>query len=244
VISDVAVVIPARNEEERIAAALRSVVVAAARCPRPVRIITVCDACEDGTQAAAVAALTAWRPSIVTAVAARNVGAARQAGWELALAGCGGRAGGLWIATTDADGAVPPDWLRHQIELADRGADVVCGTVEVADWSGYPEEVRRRYLAAYATPAGAGHGHVHGANLGIRAGWLRSLGGFPPLTAHEDRTLVRRAGRAGARIVATSRIPVVTSARLDGRSPDGFARLLRTLSRPAGPPAAAPVPAS
>lgn len=222
-------VIPACNEEDGIADAVRSVVAAAARCPRPVRIIVVCDSCQDDTRGVATAVL-AGRGAVVTSITARNVGVARQTGWEHALAARRGDPRGLWVAGTDADGTVPPDWLAHQLELAARGADVVCGTVEVGDWSGHSDEVRRRYLAAYASPAGAGHGHVHGANLGIRGEWLHALGGFPRLTAHEDRTLVRRAEARDARIVATGRIPVVTSSRCDGRSPDGFARFLRTLA--------------
>lgn len=164
-------------------------------------------------------------------VSVRNVGAARQAGWEACLQNTHAVPERLWVATTDADGTVPVRWLTHQIALADGGADVTCGTVHVPDWSSHPDRVRRRYLTDYRSPGGEPHRHVHGANLGIRGSWLGRLGGFPRLAAHEDQLLVRRARAAGAGVVATTAIPVATSARLQGRCPEGFATTLRALHR-------------
>lgn len=63
-IAEVAVIIPARNEQSGIAAALRSVRTAAGELDRPVRIVVVCDACEDGTHAlAAMACRGGTRPT-------------------------------------------------------------------------------------------------------------------------------------------------------------------------------------
>lgn len=238
-ITGVAVVIPARNEEDSVGAALVSVLAAAARIPPRAHIVVVCDACDDRTREVAAARLAGWGRATVMSIDAGSVGAARDAGWRVAAAAHTGNPAGLWVAGTDADGAVPADWLAHQLELAGSGADVVCGTVSVADWSRHSDDVRRRYLAAYRTPGGGPHRHVHGANLGVRGSVLRRLGGVPALAAHEDRALVARAAAAGAHVVATDRIPVATSARTDGRAPEGFSGVLRALTHAADGHAAA-----
>jgi hypothetical protein len=93
--------------------------------------------------------------------------------------------------------------------------------------------VRTRYRAAYDTDAGRGdpHRHVHGASLGISTTAYRAVGGFAPRPTGEDVTLVAALDRAGHRVVRDRAQPVVTSARSDGRAPDGFAEHLRTLAR-------------
>jgi hypothetical protein len=79
---------------------------------------------------------------------------------------------------------------------------------------------------------GDGHPHVHGANFGIRADAYRALGGWAPLASGEDVALARRA-RAAADLttVSTGAIPVLTSSRLSGRAPHGFAAYLQDLVR-------------
>ena len=57
------------------------------------------------------------------------------------------------------------------------------------------------------------------------------VGGFPPVPAHEDRLLVEAVRRAGGRVVSTGSSPVLTSGRLVGRAPEGFAQHLRELTR-------------
>ena len=83
-----------------------------------------------------------------------------------------------------------------------------------------------------------GHGHVHGANLGLTLGPLRRRRGFPR-AAHEDVLLVdrlRRPASAGSASGAARRRP-----RAPGRSgPGGFATYLRF--RPARPPRRRPMP--
>lgn len=75
--------------------------------------------------------------------------------------------------------------------------------------------------------SGTANGHVHGANLGIRADVLRRGGGFPPLAVHEDVRLIERVRAQGARVVASAGAEVCMSGRLVGRAPDGYARYLR-----------------
>jgi glycosyltransferase involved in cell wall biosynthesis len=220
----VAVVVPAHDEEALLPGCLAALRRAAARiAPVPVRLIVVADACSDDTAALAIAG-----GAEVVPVDERNVGAARTAGVDFGL-----RAGAaeLWLASTDADSKVPPDWLRWQLGHAVTGADLVAGTVEVADWSGWPAPLPSRYRRRYrAAVAGWRHGHVHGANLGFSAAAYLAAGGFPALTHDEDRALVARVRAAGGRVVTDARCPVWTSARADGRAPHGFAAHLMSLA--------------
>ncbi|MFD0523474.1 glycosyltransferase [Paractinoplanes durhamensis] len=156
----------------------------------------------------------------------RNVGRARAAGIARAIG-----AGALWLATTDADSRVPPHWLRWQLDHARGGADLVAGTVEVGDWSGWAGPLPSRYERRYrGLVAGARHGHIHGANLGFSAFAYAAAGGFPELRHDEDRGLVARVRATGGRVVTDAGCPVRTSARPDGRAPNGFAAHLLALA--------------
>jgi hypothetical protein len=124
---------------------------------------------------------------------------------------------------------VPPDWLRRQLGYADRGWDVVLGTVTVADWDGHPPYVPAAFEALYDYGAGP-HMHVHGANLGIRASAYLAVGGFRPLRTAEDHALLAAATEAGCRVVQAGDITVRTSGRRQARAPGGFSQLLRTLA--------------
>jgi len=135
----------------------------------------------------------------------------------------------LWLATTDADSRVPQDWLAVQLALAMTGAEVVAGTVSVDDWSQQPVTVRARFAATYGAPR-AGHLHVHGANLGLSAAAYADAGGVPPLALAEDQALVDALRRRARRLMATDRIPVLTSARRESRTRGGFADHLRGLT--------------
>jgi glycosyltransferase involved in cell wall biosynthesis len=147
----------------------------------PVRVVVVADACTDQTAAVARAA-GAW----VISIHARRVGAARAAGMrELLRLTVGSDPAAVWLATTDADTLVPPDWLRRQLDYANAGWDVVLGTITVTDWDDHPPHVPAAFAERYAFGPGP-HPHVHGANLGIRATAYLAAGGFPPLRTAED----------------------------------------------------------
>ena len=96
---------------------------------------------------------------------------------------------------------------------------MVLGTVDVDDWSPHPAHIQRRWRAFYRPSAG--HGHVHGANVGLRADAYLDAGGFASLDRDEDVTLV--ALLAHRRVARTASIPVLTSARRSGRASGGFA---------------------
>lgn len=214
----IGVVVPAHDEQELLPACLASIRVAAGHphlAGVTVHVITVLDTCTDDSVQVAGDALT---------VDVRNVGRARAAGCQLLLA-----RGVHWLATTDADSIVPPDWLAVQVGLARRGADAVAGTVRVDSWDQQPARVRTAFETTYGTPAD-GHLHVHGANLGVSAAAYRAVGGFRPLALAEDQALVDALVAGGHRVAATGAIPVRTSDRVTSRAVGGFADHLRELS--------------
>ncbi|MFF3442419.1 glycosyltransferase [Streptosporangium sp. NPDC002721] len=75
------------------------------------------------------------------------------------------------------------------------------------------------------------HPHVHGANLGVSAAAYLAVGGFSALPTGEDDALVRALESAGRRVLRTTGVSVVTSARRDPRAPDGFGHFLARLER-------------
>ncbi|RZI97551.1 MAG: glycosyltransferase family 2 protein [Variovorax sp.] len=214
----IGVVIPAHNEAALIGECLSSVHAAACHpglAGEAVEITVVLDSCADGT-----ADVVAMHPVQSLALAARNVGVARAAGASALLA-----RGARWLAFTDADSRVAPDWLVRQLELE---ADLVCGTVEVNDWSDHRDQaaqLKQHFRRTYNDAEG--HRHVHGANLGVSAKAYRSVGGFRPLASSEDLALVQALQASDARIAWSAAPRVVTSARCLARAPDGFAAALR-----------------
>jgi glycosyltransferase involved in cell wall biosynthesis len=119
------IVIPAHNEEQFIRACLAATRLSAQHPDlggEPVETIVALDDCSDAT-----GVLAACCGAMTVSIRARNVGMARAAGAEALLA-----RGARWLAFTDADTVVAPDWLATQLAL---GTDVVCGTVGVQDWS-------------------------------------------------------------------------------------------------------------
>lgn len=229
-IERVAVIVPAADEQDRIADCLaaierarRRLLTARAGVER-VDVIVVLDGCRDGT-AEVVAELARTQPLTVLTSSARCVGAARRLGTATAIDLAGAATSQLWLANTDADSQVPADWLRVMITAANAGAEVVLGTV--LPGAELPRALRPAWLAAHSQRSG--HPHVHGANFGIRADAYVELGGWQALPADEDVELATRAADAGLDIVRTGAIAVTTSARLVGRTPRGFSSYLRQL---------------
>ncbi|MEO5873375.1 MAG: glycosyltransferase [Streptosporangiaceae bacterium] len=221
------VVIPAHDEEALLPSCLAAVTLAARLLPRiPVQVIVVADACGDRT-----AELAEQAGAQVVRAALRNVGRARRAGVaEFLRLNPGPDPANLWIATTDADTLVPPCWLSRQLTYAAHGWEAVVGTILITDWDGYPEHSQAAYVEQYA----AGHPHVHGANLGVNAAAYQAVGGFDSLLTGEDHALVNALAAAGRKILHTTQMPVVTSARRDPRAPAGFGDLLARLERDGG----------
>ncbi|PXW28559.1 glycosyltransferase family 2 protein [Paraburkholderia caballeronis] len=211
----IGIVIPAHNEADLLARCLRAACTATARhhahSGEIARIVVVLDACSDGSDA-----ICAAFDVDTIAVDARNVGIARARGTAHLL-----DRGARWLAFTDADSMVAPDWLSEQLAL---GADAVCGPVDIDDWSAHPPQTRDAFARAYVDADG--HRHVHGANLGVSAAAYRLAGGFEPLECAEDVALVCALLAAGVRVAWSARPRVVTSARRIARVRGGFADTL------------------
>ena len=56
----------------------------------------------------------------------------------------------LWLANTDADTSVPPDWLSKQLRMADAGA-VTSGRLRGRARGGFADTLRRQ-LPIHSTP--------------------------------------------------------------------------------------------
>jgi len=215
----IGVVVPANDEEALIGRCLDALRVAAAHpalAGEHVEIVVVLDACRDATQRVADE-----RAVATLAIDARNVGIARAAGASALIAG-----GARWLAFTDADSAVAPDWLARQLETA---ADAVCGVVCIDDWADFSPQARASYEAAYVDAEQ--HRHIHGASLGVSSAAYLRVGGFAPLRSSEDVELVHRLDGQGATIRWTNAVRVNTSARRFGRAPNGLAAHLHGMER-------------
>ena len=220
----IGIVVPAHNEQLLLPRCLDAIEEAIAAVNVPTLVVVVLDDCTDASRSIAVS--RPWVTTIETS--ARNVGIARSKGTAAVLrwATEDGLAD-LWLATTDADSEVPPNWLTRQLLLASQGWEVVIGTVAVADWSEHTPGVAPRWAGDYQ--ATEHHPHIHGANLGFSAEAYTECGGWPPLALHEDVSLV--AAMAGRRSIRTATLPVVTSARRAPRATGGFSDTLKQFSQ-------------
>lgn len=224
-VTEVVVVVPARDEELLLGRCLRSIGRARAvlRARHPYvrsRTVVVLDGCRDGT-----AGVAARHDCDTVEIQVGCVGAARAEGVRRARpAAAEAPAHRVWVASTDADSEVPPGWLVAQVSAAEAGAGLVLGAVRPVG-SGTPSTS----LATWhrLDDAQDPRDRVHGANLGVRLACYDRAGGFAAVPEHEDVLLVSALRRLG--VAEATAPPVRTSARLAGRSPGGFAGFLRNL---------------
>lgn len=226
------VVVPARDEQQRLPRCLTAIRAAQAQAVAEhpsVRLgcTVVLDSCTDGSAAVA-------RDFGVRSLSVEHgaVGATRHSGVLAALAEAASHGvppEDTWIACTDADSVVPPHWLTVQLALA-RRYDAAVGTVE--PWGLTDPAVLHRWQARHQL--NEGHPHIHGANLGFRGSTYLGVGGFAPLSRDEDVDLVRRIRLHTTAWVATDRTRVASSARTVGRCRGGFADYLARLRVEAG----------
>jgi cellulose synthase/poly-beta-1,6-N-acetylglucosamine synthase-like glycosyltransferase len=227
-IRGIIVAIPARDEAPSVGFALSSILGALQALPHSLAAVVcvACDSCVDGT---AAEVRTHGNSVLIVEGAWQSVGGARRAAVKTGLDSMLAAGLGLehvWIATTDADTVVGPDWLARQLRYAQAGVHAVAGVVDLrrdADLTSTTEQV---FHDMYKVSR-HGHSHVHGANLGIRADAYVEAGGFPKLSASEDRELWNSLLAAGYHCHASDRLRVSTSARLHGRVKEGFAFALR-----------------
>ena len=239
-IAAVGVVVPARNEQDRIAACLHSLRRAIQQLPTEtaVAVIVVLDRCSDCTPDRVAAMIADWpqaeavlAPDILprtgspgSAVTGSGVGALRSLGLRRALAQL--RAYPLdriWLLSTDADTTVPSDWVCEHLRLAAAGAHGVAGMAELTGETALPPDVLQLYRALVTKGLhGLRHEHVYGANLGFRADAYLAVDGFPVDGPGEDHGLWQRLAAAGYRLEHPLTPRVRTSSRIRGRASGGL----------------------
>jgi hypothetical protein len=248
-VTAVGVVVPARNEQDRIVRCLTSLRRALAEAPDGVTtaVAVVLDRCTDATAEQVASVVADWpqatvlavptsRPPAVTAIGlsglrGSGVGALRDLGLRAVLDRLSGHpAAGTWLLSTDADTTVPPDWVRAHLHHAADGVHAVAGLADLAASDHLAAGALWRYRAIVEHGLhGLTHHHVYGANLGVRADAYLTVGGFPADGSGEDHGLWQRLAGAGYTLVQPVGIRVRTSARLRGRADGGLAGLLRAL---------------
>ena len=230
---DVIVVVPARDEEERIGACLRSIVRASDRAALVIgrlAVVVVADGCNDRTTDIARSVLAPRPMSLVAECDLGNVARVRALGVNLGRNLLESNASDrTWIASTDADTTVPGNWVLQHVAAARRGLRGVAGVVDVVAFDGLPAVAQQHFAETYTDllPAEGGHPHVHAANLGVRLDAYDQAGGWGCLPCSEDRDLWTRLRQTGAIVESRTALRVVTSGRSVGRVAGGFAECLR-----------------
>lgn len=225
------VVIPARDEEDRIADCL------AALAGQEADALVVANNCTDATSARAARSGAAV---IDCTIADGGVGAARRLGVSEGMRRV---ARVKHLMTSDADCLVAPDWVAANRYHLDAGASAVCGLVRPIpdEHAALPPALLRRAaledrfldlkarLEAHLTGK-AGHEQTPGASLAFAPDAYTAVGGFHPMPTHEDRTIIQRIKALGLSVVHAREVAVYASCRLEGRAPGGMAAALRTRS--------------
>ena len=223
----VGVVIPARNEAASIERCIASVLASCEASPGcdEVWLTVVADCCTDGTAALARRYLST-RGEVIES-SAGSPGTARRRGVSAVLRHFADRnPRRLWLANTDADTYVPPDWIGTHLHHADANAEAVAGIVQL-DPEDLRADVKELYARTYTVSPDGTHGHVHGANFGVRADAYLEAGGWSDVAVSEDHCLWGRLRLQGRRMLSPAASVVHTSGRLRGRAIGGFADTLR-----------------
>jgi glycosyltransferase involved in cell wall biosynthesis len=222
----IAVLIPARDEEQLLPRCVRSVLEACRHLPEAVTsdIVIVADRSTDNTRE--IAEDLIQRKGVVVEANAGCVGTSRALAAEIALARYRGPRERCWLANTDADCEVPVDWLVQQLYVAEGGYSAVAGIVDVDSFDEHGASVPRLFRLTYLIHTDGTHPHVHGANLGVRADAYLESGGWRNLMTAEDHDLWQRLHHGEHRRSSDASLRVVTSGRRIGRAPHGFADAL------------------
>jgi hypothetical protein len=243
-IAAVGIVVPARNEQQRIGRCLRALRTATAALP-PTVAVAVCvvaDRCRDAT---VPVARRSWgrRPGLelVATDAELTVGQVRDLGIQAVLRRLPAAAARTWLLSTDADTVVPPHWVLDHLRYADAGADAVAGAIDLDAPQSLPPDALCRYADLVAAGTGRHrHRHAYAANLGVRAAAYARVGGFPAVASGEEHALLALLRQGGHPVVAPNDVRARTSARLHGRARDGLADLLLGLVQDSAAPPARP----
>jgi glycosyltransferase involved in cell wall biosynthesis len=222
----IAIVIPARDEEELLPRCLHSIQRARLILPSHFTsdLIVVTDQSTDDTYN--IARGIVQETGVVIKCEAGCVGAARALGVQLALDRHNGAMSRCWLANTDADCEVPVTWLQDQLGYANAGVAAVAGIIDVDSFVEHEFLVPERFRLSYLINADGTHPHIHGANFGVRADAYLHSGGWQDLSTAEDHDLWRRLHIGRHQRISDARLCVLTSGRRVGRAPVGFADAL------------------
>ncbi|MEO6126145.1 MAG: glycosyltransferase family 2 protein [Ilumatobacteraceae bacterium] len=221
------VAVPARNEQDHIEACVRSIRTAVANV-RDVMVVAVVasDGSTDDTEGVINRLHRPWAPVHLIRGRWQSAGGARRAAivHGLTVATHAGHVDthAVWIATTDADTIVAPDWLAAHIAYAEAGFDAVAGTVDLIRDDDLTNPLLTAFTESYTIDADS-HPHVHGANMGVRADAYLAADGFPHIDVAEDHALWNELRRQNYRTISPLNVRVSTSARRSGRAVGGFA---------------------
>jgi glycosyltransferase involved in cell wall biosynthesis len=222
----IAVLIPARNEEQLLPRCLESIVAAVAELPACVTadVVIAVDSSSDRTLE--IARRMVRGRGVVISTQSGIVGRSRARAARTALGRYRGPLSRCWLANTDADSSVPANWISDQLNLASENVEAIAGTVDVDSFEEHSSVVAERFRSSYLMRPDGSHPHVHGANLGVRADAYLLAGGWKSISTAEDHDLWNRLEKTGANRLSTSRLRVLTSGRRIGRAPHGFADAL------------------
>ena len=247
-LAQMAVAIPARDEEDRIGKCLSAFAAQIDVNLRELAIVVLSNNTTDRTLD--VVAQTAQATSLWIDVIDVTLEPDRaNAGWARKLAMDHARHlvvdTGV-ILTTDADTVVDPNWVRQTLLAITGGVDAVAGYVTANDVElqqvdtalleiGAKEWALQHLLAeidARSDPVPHDpwprHNQNCGASLAITAAMYDRIGGLPPLAVGEDTALMNKVRAVDGRIRHAPDVHVVTSARVVGRASGGMADALRT----------------
>ncbi len=238
--------VPACNEQTRIATCLEACAHSADLSGMRVRLLVLINGTTDETIDRALAwsarrrfPLTVVDVDFVPGLA--HAGAARRLAME--LAGLSAEPGTL-LMTTDADALPAPGWVTTNAERLNGGANLVCGRISIVpvELDRLPDQVEvigqveGRYkeatleLESLIDPdpwnPWPHHGMASGASLAIRADELRRVGGIPLLQCGEDRALAQAVREHGLSVVHANEVEVEVSCRMVGRARGGMADAL------------------
>ncbi len=236
----IAICVPIRNEQATLPDLLRALERLEQDRGDRIAICLLLDGCSDDSVPIASAYRDRSRHAVTlrdVAVSRGNAGSARHRSMLMGLDAIGDGEG--WLLTTDGDSVPARDWLTR-MKYALGASDLVAGRIlRIVDTaSPLQDRIERYYDRLFALrrqcdpvpwEAAITHHCTGGANIGIRAGVYRALGGFAPVPSGEDARLIDEAERAGMRVRRDATCVVRTSDRRDGRTAGGLAGLLRQL---------------
>jgi GT2 family glycosyltransferase len=245
---DCAIVIPAKDEEQRIGACLTAAGTACCQTGNGAAGIIVVVNNTIDTTASCISDWAMVHPDIPLVVvdcifdaADAGVGSARRLGLDL---GCRMVGADGALLTSDADTLVRSDWITQNLSELEH-ADLICGTV-----LGQPDEVRALppeiaghgsaewdyvngciALAAALDPQphdpAPAHHNAAGASLAVSAQVYEAVGGLPVIQMGEDRALAERIEAHDFKVRYSNLAVVETSCRMEGRTDGGMAGALR-----------------